>query len=300
MFSHPRYCNGSLVATDVEVYRYALAQCKRALRMTKDLGGLGFVFWGGRVGYVDPLVFHFRHAEAQVQRFFEAMLEYKEEIGFDGEFFIEPKAKEPTTHQLDFDAATVLGFLDRHNLREHFSLNIEPNHTQLAGHHPAHDLLVAVAHDALGSVDVNQGEASVGWDSDDFLWDPTFGFYIAWATLLNGPLCGGYNVDAKPRRPSFAIADWVQGHISTVDTMTIGFRAAAYLFRQGKYQELLNNVAMSWDEDTTASRFMSHSVSANSMTEGMTAVALPCQSSGIERARTLIAQAIVVAGGQPA
>jgi xylose isomerase len=203
LFGHPRYIHGAATSPDLEVFAYAAAQVKHAIAATKELGGENYVFWGGREGYDTLLNTDIKQEEEQLARFFHMAVDYAKEIGFRGTFLIEPKPKEPTKHQYDFDSATVLNFLRAHDLMDHFKLNIEANHATLAGHTFEHELSVASAVGKLGSIDVNRGDPLLGWDTDQFPTDLYSTVYAMMVVLEQGGIgSGGLNFDAKVRRGS--------------------------------------------------------------------------------------------------
>ncbi len=172
LFGHPRYAHGAASNPDAHVFAYAAAQVKHAIAATKELGGVNYVFWGGREGYETLLNTDMQREQEQMARFFHMAVDYARQIGFEGQFLIEPKPKEPTKHQYDFDAATVLNFLRAYDLFDKFKLNIEANHATLAGHTFEHDLTVASINGKLGSIDANVGDPLLGWDTDQFPTDP--------------------------------------------------------------------------------------------------------------------------------
>ena len=203
LFSHPRYVHGAGTNPDYHVFAYAAAQVKQALDATKELGGENYVFWGGREGYETLLNTRLKQEQEQMAAFFRMCVEYAERIGFTGQFLIEPKPKEPTKHQYDFDSATILNFLRSHGLIDHFKLNIEANHATLAGHTFEHELAVAAAAGKLGSMDVNRGDLLLCWDTDQFPTDLYATVYAMLEVLGAGGLgSGGMNFDAKVRRLS--------------------------------------------------------------------------------------------------
>jgi len=162
--------NGASTNPDAHVLAYAGAQVKKAIEITHRLGGSGFVFWGGREGYHTLLNTNVRKELDHMAEFFRMVVKFVTKLGFKGQLLIEPKPKEPTSHQYDYDAQTVIGFLEHYGLENNFKLNIEPNHTQLAGHNYIHDLQVASAYGMLGSIDANSGTESLGWTPINFLW----------------------------------------------------------------------------------------------------------------------------------
>lgn len=168
MFGNPRFVHGASTTCNADVYAYAAAQVKKAMEITKYLGGENFVFWGGREGYETLLNTNTELEMDNFARFLQMAVDYAKEIGFTGQFLIEPKPKEPTKHQYDFDTATVLGFLRKYNLDKYFKMNIEANHATLAGHTFQHELNIARINNVLGSIDANQGDLLLGWDTDQF------------------------------------------------------------------------------------------------------------------------------------
>ena len=208
MFKHPRYVHGAATSCNADVFAYAAAQVKKGLEVTQELGGENYVFWGGREGYETLLNTDMALELDILARFFHMAVEYAKEIGFNGQFLIEPKPKEPTKHQYDFDAATTIAFLQKYSLQDHFKLNLEANHATLAGHTFQHELRVGRINGMLGSVDANQGDLLLGWDTDEFPTDLYATTLTMYECLKNGGLgSGGLNFDAKVRRGSFEPED---------------------------------------------------------------------------------------------
>lgn len=234
LFSHPRYSHGAGTNPDPLVYAHAAAQIRRALDATVELGGTGYVFWGGREGYVSLINTDMKQEREQFARLLRMAVDYGRSIGFKGSFFIEPKPKEPSTHQYDFDSATVLGFLREFDLLDDFEINVEANHATLAGHSFRHELQVASDAGKLGSIDINIGEQTVGWDTDQF---PTNMYDAVWtmAILLKqgGLKNGGLNFDAKVRRGSFDLEDLFYAHIGGMDTFARGLLIADAMLKDG-------------------------------------------------------------------
>lgn len=230
MFSHPRWLHGAATAPNADVYAYAAAKVKKGLEVGKELGAENYVFWGGREGYDTLLNTNMKLELDNLGRFFHMAKDYAKEIGFDAQFLIEPKPKEPTKHQYDFDVATGLAFLQSYDLANHFKFNIEANHATLAGHTFEHELNVARINGMLGSVDANQGDTLLGWDTDEFptdLYSTTLAMY---EILKNGGLGrGGLNFDAKVRRGSFDPEDLFYAHIAGMDAFAIGTKVAKRL-----------------------------------------------------------------------
>jgi len=234
LFGHPRYAHGAATNPDAHVFACAAAQVKHAIAATKELGGVNYVFWGGREGYETLLNTDIKREQEQMARFFHMAVDYAKQIGFDGQFLIEPKPKEPTKHQYDFDAATVLGFLRAYDLFDQFKLNIEANHATLAGHSFEHDLTVAAINGKLGSIDANVGDPLLGWDTDQFPTDPGMCLRAMLVVLNQGGLGkGGVNFDAKLRRGSFDEIDLFYAHISGMDTFARGLLAAHQIIEDG-------------------------------------------------------------------
>ena len=192
MFSNPRFMNGAGSTNSADVYCFAAAQIKKALELTVKLGGRGYVFWGGREGYETLLNTDMAFEQENIARLMKMAVEYGRKIGFKGDFYIEPKPKEPMKHQYDFDAATAIGFLKAHGLDKDFKMNIEANHATLAGHTFQHDLRVSAINGMLGSVDANQGDLLLGWDTDEFpsnVYEATLCMY---EVIKAGGLTGGF------------------------------------------------------------------------------------------------------------
>ncbi|WP_374723503.1 xylose isomerase [Calidifontibacillus erzurumensis] len=230
MFSHPRFVHGAATAVNADVFAYAAAKVKKGLEIAKELNAENYVFWGGREGYETLLNTDMKLELDNLARFFHMAVDYAKEIGFTGQFLIEPKPKEPTKHQYDFDVATGLAFLQKYDLQDYFKFNIEANHATLAGHTFEHELRVARINGMLGSVDANQGDPLLGWDTDEFptdLYSTTLAMY---EILQNGGLGrGGLNFDAKVRRGSFEPEDLFYGHIAGMDSFAIGLKVAQKL-----------------------------------------------------------------------
>src|SRR5712691_3778865 len=208
LFSHPRYAAGAATNPDPAVFAYAVAQVKAMLEITKRLDGANYVLWGGREGYETLLNTDLAREEAQLARFLSMVAEHKHRIGFQGTLLIEPKPQEPTKHQYDYDVATVVGFLQRHDLADEYRLNLEANHATLAGHSFHHEVASAIAVDAFGSIDVNRGDYQNGWDTDQFP-NSVDELSLALHEILagGGLTTGGFNFDAKLRRQSVSRTD---------------------------------------------------------------------------------------------
>src|SRR5712692_6967235 len=228
LFSHPRYAAGAATNPDPEVFAYAAAQVKTMLEVTHRLGGENYVLWGGREGYETLLNTDLKQEEAQFARFLALVAEHKHRIGFRGTLLIEPKPQEPTKHQYDYDVASVVGFLQRHDLTGEYRLNLEANHATLAGHSFHHEVASAIALGAFGSIAVNRGDYQTGRDTDQF---PNSVDELALALheilAAGGLSTGGFNFDAKLRRQSVSRTDLFHAHIGGIDTLARALLAAA-------------------------------------------------------------------------
>ncbi len=249
MFSHPRYLHGAATTCNVEVYAYAASQVKKALEVTKELGGENYVFWGGREGYQCLYNTDMKRELDHLARFFHMAVDYAKKIGFTGQFLIEPKPKEPTKHQYDSDAAACLNFLRTYGLTDYFKLNIETNHATLAGHEMMHELEYAGMQGALGSIDANTGDLLIGWDTDQFATDYYLTTQIMLVLLKYGLAPGGINFDAKVRRESFEPIDLFYSHIGSMDAFARGLKVAAAIQSDGALDKLVADRYSSWDSD---------------------------------------------------
>jgi xylose isomerase len=217
------------------------------MEVTHRLGGHGYVFWGGREGYATLLNSDCKRELDHAAQFFRMAVAYKKKIGFKGVLLIEPKPKEPSAHQYDYDAQTVIGFLKNYGLDKDFKLNIEPNHTQLAGHNYCHDLQLASAFGMLGSIDSNTGTESLGWDTDQFPTDIKQTTWLMKIVLEQGGLDGGLNFDAKVRRESTDLEDMFIAHIGGMDAIARGLRNAAKLIDDGLFSAAVKARYASYD-----------------------------------------------------
>lgn len=242
MFTHPRFVHGAATAVNADVYAYSAAKVKKGLEVAKDLGAENYVFWGGREGYETLLNTDMKLEQDNLGRFFHMAVNYAKEIGFTGQFLIEPKPKEPTKHQYDFDVATGLAFLQNYDLQDHFKFNIEANHATLAGHTFEHELRVARINGLLGSVDANQGDSLLGWDTDEFPTDLYTTTLAMYEILQNGGLGkGGLNFDAKVRRGSFEADDLFHAHIAGMDSFAIGLKTAQKLIEDRVLEDFITS-----------------------------------------------------------
>nr|MDD6336530.1 xylose isomerase [bacterium] len=235
LFDNPRYMHGAGTSCDADVFAFAAAQIKKALELTVMLGGQGYVFWGGREGYETLLNTDMALEQDNMARLMHMAVDYARSIGFKGDFYIEPKPKEPTKHQYDFDASTVLAFLRKYGLDKDFKLNIEANHATLAGHTFQHELCVARINGALGSIDANRGDEQLGWDTDQFptnVYDTTL--CMLEVLRAGGFTNGGLNFDAKLRRASWQGEDLFHALISGMDGFALGLRMALRVLEDGR------------------------------------------------------------------
>lgn len=240
LFSHPRYMHGAGTSPYPDVFAYAAGQVKKAIEVTVELGGANYVFWGGREGYETLLNTDMGLELDHMGYFLNLALDFKKQIGFDGQFLIEPKPKEPTKHQYDADAGSIWGFLQEYGLTQDFKLNLETNHATLAGHTMQHEMRFARVKGILGSVDANQGDTLLGWDTDQFPTDLYTTTSIMYEILLNGGLHqGGLNFDAKVRRPSFTVEDLAVAHVVGMDAFARGLLAAHGLLQDRAYNAVI-------------------------------------------------------------
>ncbi|MBO5218015.1 MAG: xylose isomerase, partial [Clostridia bacterium] len=247
-FGNKRYMHGAGTAPNADVFAFAAAQIKKAIEITTMLGGEGYVFWGGREGYETLLNTDMALEQDNMARLMRMTVDYARSIGFTGDFYIEPKPKEPTKHQYDFDAATVLAFLRKYDLAGDFKLNIEANHATLAGHTFQHELRVARDNGAFGSIDANQGDMLIGWDTDQF---PTNVYETALCMYevikAGGFTKGGLNFDAKTRRGSNTPEDIFLAYIAGMDAFALGLRMADKLIADGRIDAFVKERYASWN-----------------------------------------------------
>ncbi len=248
LFSNPVYMNGAATNPDFSVVAHAGAQLKTALDVNIALSGENYVFWGGREGYMSLLNTDMKREQDHLARFLIMARDYARKQGFNGQFFIEPKPMEPTKHQYDYDAATVIGFLRKYDLMDDFKLNIEVNHATLAGHTFQHELQLAASEGLLGSIDANRGDYQNGWDTDQFpnnLNELTEAFLII--LEAGGFKGGGINFDAKLRRNSTDLVDLFYAHIGGMDTFARALMAADRILHESEYRVLREKRYASFD-----------------------------------------------------
>jgi len=248
LFSNPRYMCGGATNPDAHVFAYAAAQVKKAMDVTKELGGENYVFWGGREGYESLLNTDLKREVDHLGAFLHMAVDYAKSIGFKGQFLIEPKPKEPTKHQYDFDVQSGVAFLRTYGLEKYFKFNIETNHATLAGHTFQHEIEVAAAHGMLGSIDANAGDLLLGWDTDQFNTDVRE-LTLAMVSILKagGLGTGGFNFDAKLRRTSIDIDDLFHAHIGGMDAYALAFKKARRILAEGKFTKFVADRYASYD-----------------------------------------------------
>jgi xylose isomerase len=248
LFSHPRFVHGAATSSNADVFAYAGAQVKKALEVTKELGGENYVFWGGREGYHNLYNTDLRREFDHLAKFLHLAVEHKKKIGFTGQFLIEPKPMEPTTHQYDSDCAACMAFLKTYGLDGEFKFNVETNHATLAGHSMFHELTYASAYGMLGSIDANRGDELVGWDTDQFPTNVYQNAQVMLIVLNQGGLgSGGLNFDAKVRRESFEPIDLFHAHVGGMDAFAHGLKIAAAMRKDGFPKAIVKERYASWD-----------------------------------------------------
>ena len=250
LFSHPRYMGGAATNPDPEVFTYAAAQVKKALDVTKRLGGENYVLWGGREGYETLLNTDMKKEVDQLGRFMNLVVDYKHKIGFKGPLLIEPKPREPTKHQYDYDTATVHAFFQKYGLPpEDFQVNIEANHATLAGHSFEHEVAYALSAGIFGSIDMNRGDPQLGWDTDQFGNDiAELSLVVARIVAAGGFKTGGFNFDAKVRRQSNDPSDLFHGHVGGMDNLARALLIADKMLTDGKLQAFVDERYAGWNE----------------------------------------------------
>ena len=247
IFAHPRFMAGGATNPDPEVFAFSAATVKHCMDVTKALHGENYVLWGGREGYETLLNTDLGQELDQLGRFLNLVVEYKHKIGFEGQILMEPKPKEPSKHQYDFDTATVYGFLQRYGLENEVKLNLEANHATLAGHSFEHEIAMAGTFGLLGSLDINRGDLLLGWDTDQFpndLQETTLAMY--YVLQAGGIGKGGLNFDAKVRRQSFEAEDLIHAHIGGMDLCARAFLNAVQLREVGHLAKVVSDRYSGW------------------------------------------------------
>lgn len=243
-----RYMAGAATNPNPEIFACAVAQVKHMLDLTHQLKGENYVLWGGREGYDTLLNTNMRRELQQYGRFLQMLVDYKHKIGFRGTLLIEPKPCEPVKHMYDYDSTHVYALLQKFGLEKEYKVNIEANHATLAGHSFAQEVAYACNNDFFGSIDANQGDAQLGWDTDEFptdLREMTLALYII---LQNGGFAtGGFNFDTKLRRQSIDLVDLFHGHINGIDTIARALINAAKMIEENKFKEFTQQRYQAWD-----------------------------------------------------
>ncbi|WP_417527438.1 xylose isomerase [Marinomonas shanghaiensis] len=248
-FSNPRYMSGAASNPNPEIFAYAATQVFHAMNATKALKGENYVLWGGREGYETLLNTDLKRERAQLGRFMQMVVEHKYKIGFEGTLLIEPKPAEPTKHQYDYDTATVYGFLKEFGLEKEIKVNIEANHATLAGHSFHHEIATACSLGILGSVDANQGDAQLGWDTDQFPTSVEEYTLVTYEILKSGGFkTGGYMFDTKLRRQSMDLEDLFHGHIGAMDTLALSLERAVKMIEDEKLANFVDQRYAKWND----------------------------------------------------
>ncbi len=250
LFSHPRFMSGAATNPDPEVFAYACGQIRKAMDVTLRLKGENYVLWGGREGYETLLNTDMKREGEQFGRFLKMVADYKHKIGFKGLLLIEPKPKEPTKHQYDFDTAAVYAFLQKHGLEKEFKVNIEANHAILSGHTFQHEVAYALTNEVFGSLDINRGDDLLGWDTDQFPNDVPATALMLYTLLQGGGFTsGGMNFDAKLRRQSIDAEDLFHAHIGGMDVLARGLVIAEKMIKDGALQKKVEDRYAGWNTE---------------------------------------------------
>ena len=250
LFSHPRYAAGAATSPDPEIFACAAAQVRSALEVTHQLGGANYVLWGGREGYDTLLHTDLARERQQLGRFLARVVEHKHAIGFRGQILVEPKPREPTAHQYDYDVAAVVALLEEFDLRDEVRINVEANHATLAGHTFHHEVAAALAHGVFGSIDLNRGDSTCGWDTDQFPIDLVeLSLVLAEILQAGGVGQGGFNFDARLRRQSTDAAALFHAHVGGMDLLARALLAAARLLERDVLGEARRRRASAWDSE---------------------------------------------------
>ena len=249
MFSNRRFMAGAATNPDPDVFAYCATQVKHCLDVTKGLGGENYVMWGGREGYETLINTNIGQELKQAGRFLSLVVDYKHKIGFKGPILIEPKPKEPTKHQYDYDTASIYGLLKSYGLEKDVKLNLEQNHAILAGHSFEHEIALAAALGVFGSLDINRGDYLLGWDTDQFAMNvPEVALTMFEVLKAGGFTTGGLNFDAKIRRQSIDPDDLLHAHVGSMDACARGLLIAAQMMKDGRMQKAVANRYAKWEE----------------------------------------------------
>ena len=240
MFGDKKYMAGAATSPNADVFAVSAGKVKAAIDAAIKLGATGYVFWGGREGYDTLLNTDVALENDNLARLLTLARDYGRKNGFKGDFYIEPKPKEPTKHQYDFDVCTCANFLRKYGLIDDFKMNVEANHATLAGHTFCHELRMARVNGIFGSIDANQGDLLLGWDTDQFptnVYDTTLCMYEV--LMAGGFTNGGLNFDAKTRRQSNTYEDILLSYIAGMDSFALGLIKADALIRDGRIDKFL-------------------------------------------------------------
>ncbi|GHA70527.1 xylose isomerase [Formosimonas limnophila] len=249
LFSHRRFMSGAATNPNPELFAMAAAQVRDAMDATHQLGGENYVLWGGREGYESLLNTNIGHELDQMGRFLNMVVEYKYKIGFKGAILIEPKPREPSKHQYDFDTATVYGLLARAGLEKEIQVNIEANHATLSGHSFEHEVATALALGIFGSLDMNRGDYQLGWDTDQFPNNvPELALTMYYIMQAGGFKTGGCNFDAKVRRQSIDAADLFHGHVGGMDVCARALLAAEKMISDSRMEQAISERYAGWGQ----------------------------------------------------
>jgi xylose isomerase len=267
LFMDKKYMHGAATSPNLGVYAHAAAQVKKCMEVTHELGGRNYVFWGGREGYDTLLNTDMQHELDAAGQFMRMASDYAQKISFDGQLLIEPKPREPTTHQYDFDVSAVIAFLHTYGLTDRFKINVEQNHAILAGHTYAHEVRAARVAGVLGSLDANEGSYLLGWDTDQLPTNIYDAIFVMDEVLENGGIApGGLNFDAHLRRHSFRPDDIFLGFIAGMDTYARGLKIAHALRQSGEIREFIRHRYRSWDSEL-GRRILAGKASLSELTE---------------------------------
>jgi len=251
LFTHRRFMSGAATNPDPDVFAYSAATVKSCMDATVKLGGQNYVLWGGREGYETLLNTDLSRESHQAGRFLQMVVDYKHQIGFEGQIMVEPKPQEPSKHQYDYDVATVYGFLKRYGLENEVKVNIEQGHAILAGHSFEHEIALANSLGIFGSIDMNRNDYQSGWDTDQFPNNVPEVMLAYYEILKRGGLTsGGTNFDAKLRRQSLAPADLILSHVGAMDVCARALKSAAALLQDGALEDARNQRYVGWEDET--------------------------------------------------
>ena len=295
LFSHPRYMSGAATNPDPEIFAYAAAQVRKILDVTHQLNGENYVLWGGREGYETLLNTDFKRENDQLARFLTLVAEHKHKIGFKGALLLEPKPKEPTKHQYDYDSATVHAFLQKYKLEKEYRVNIEANHAILSGHTFQHEVTYALVNGIFGSIDINRGDSLLGWDTDQFPNDVQEIALVMYTILKGGGFTtGGMNFDAKLRRQSSDPVDLFHAHIGGFDTLARGLLIAEKIIQDGKLEKAVEDRYAGWNGEL-GEKILSGRLSLAELSDHVLSTGLePKQRSGRQEALENLVNRFVV------